>query len=49
MHKLAGNMCLNQCSPTLKILHLFDVVVAYVWGLVLPMSCLKYSLSDRLH
>ena len=37
MHKLARNMCLTQCSPTLKILHLFDVVVAGVWGLVLLM------------
>ena len=40
---------MTQCSPTLKILHLFDVLVGYVWGLVLPMYSLKYSLSDRLH
>ena len=49
MRKLAGNMCLTQCSSTLKILHLLDVVVAYVWGLVLPMYSLRYNLSDRLH
>ena len=49
MHKLAWNMCLTQCSPTLKSLHLFDVVALLRMGFVLPLYSLKYNLSDTLH
>ena len=39
MHSLVRNMCLTQCSPTLKILHLFDGVVVLMHGDWLADPC----------